>query len=96
MSNARSFNTLQNNKILDRSKLKASGDDKINVAEIKISLSNKVKNIVGKGENAAAILSKSLFFSVIESQECVVKSEATFTTLSAIAFNFVVSYLVIW
>ena len=32
--------------------MKAFADDKINVAEMKISLSDTVENIVGKGENA--------------------------------------------
>ena len=45
-------NPLPNSKILDWSKLKALEDAKINVAEIMISLSDRVKNIVGKGENA--------------------------------------------
>ena len=45
-------NPLPNGKILDRFKLKAFADDKINVAEMMISLSDMVENIVGKGENA--------------------------------------------
>ena len=45
------FNSLPNNKILDWSKLKAFADDKIIVAELMISFSDR-KNIVGKGENA--------------------------------------------
>ena len=36
------LNSLPNNKILDWSKLKASADDKINVAEMMISLTDKV------------------------------------------------------
>ena len=39
-------------KILDWSKLKALADDKINVAEMITSVSERVENIVGKGENA--------------------------------------------
>ena len=46
------LNPLQNDKILDWSKLKAFADDKINVAEMMISVSDSVENIVGKGENA--------------------------------------------
>ena len=47
------FNSLPNGKILlDRSKLKAFADDKINVAEMKITLADRVENIVGIGENA--------------------------------------------
>ena len=41
-----------NGRILDWSKLKAFADDEINVAEMMISLSDRVKDIVGKGENA--------------------------------------------
>ena len=44
-------NSLPNDKILDRSKLKALADDKINVIE-KLKFLGKVENIEGKGENA--------------------------------------------
>ena len=44
--------TLPNGKILDWSKLKAFADDKTNVAEMLYSLSDRVENMVGKGENA--------------------------------------------
>ena len=43
---------LPNGKISDWSKLKAFADNKINVAEMMISLPDKIENIVGKGENA--------------------------------------------
>ena len=46
------INSLPNGRILDSSKLKAFADDKTNVAEMLISLSDRVENIVGKGENA--------------------------------------------
>ena len=46
------FNSLPNGKILDWSKFKAFADDKINVSEMMISFSDRVENIVGKGENA--------------------------------------------
>ena len=46
------LNPLPNNKILDRSKLKAFAEDIINVNEVlKIGL-GRIENIVGKGENA--------------------------------------------
>ena len=46
------INSLPNNKFLDRSKLKAFADNKLNLPEkIEICL-GKVENIVGKGENA--------------------------------------------
>ena len=45
------FNSLPDDKILNRSKLKAFTDDKINVALTTIFLFKWVENIVGKGEN---------------------------------------------
>ena len=42
----------QTTKFLDWSDFKAFADDKSNVANIMISLVNRVGNIVGKGENA--------------------------------------------
>ena len=42
---------LPNSKILDWSKLKAFAGDKINVAEMMISLTDRVENIMEKGEN---------------------------------------------
>ena len=47
-----SLNSLPTDIFLDWSNLKAFADDKVNVAEIIISLSNRVENIVGIGENA--------------------------------------------
>ena len=41
---------LLHDKILDWTKLKTFADDKINVAEMMISLSDRVENIVGKEE----------------------------------------------
>ena len=46
------FNSLPNNKFLDRTKLKAFADDKLNVAEMMTSLFDRKENAVGKGENA--------------------------------------------
>ena len=46
------LHSLPNNKILDWSKLKVLADHKIDVAEMGISLYDRVENIVGKGENA--------------------------------------------
>ena len=45
-------NSLPNDKILDVPKLKAFADDKTNVAQMMIYVFDRVKNIVGKGENA--------------------------------------------
>ena len=46
------FNSLQNDKILDWSKLKGFADDKLNVTEKSKFVLQRVENIVGKGENA--------------------------------------------
>ena len=46
------ISSLPNDKILDWSKIKAFAGDKKNVAEMIISISDRVENIVGKGENA--------------------------------------------
>ena len=46
------FNSLPNDKILDRSKLKAFAEDKINVTEKLKFVLGRVENIVRKGENA--------------------------------------------
>ena len=45
-------NPLPNDKILDVTKLKAFAEEKLNIAKMTISLFDKVKNTVGKGENA--------------------------------------------
>ena len=44
--------SLRNDKDLDWSKLKAFADNRIGVNEMMICLSNRIENIVGKGENA--------------------------------------------
>ena len=46
------FNSLPNDKFLDRTKLKAFADDKFNVAKMTISVCGRLENIVGKEENA--------------------------------------------
>ena len=48
----KSFNPLPNGKIFDRTELKAFADDKINVTEMMISLSDRTENFVEKEENA--------------------------------------------
>ena len=66
-------NTLPNNKILDWSKFKAFADDKIIIAEMMISPTGGVENIVGKGESAGyqhfllfqIMFSKAFFFRAI-------------------------------
>ena len=47
-----SFKHLPNDKILDMTKFKAFADDKVDVAEMKISHYDRVENTVGKEENA--------------------------------------------
>ena len=45
-------NSLPNDTILDTTKSKAFADDKTDVAQMMISVSDRVENIVGKRENA--------------------------------------------
>ena len=52
VENNNSINPLLNSKILDVTKLKAFANDKLKVAEMMISLFDRVENTVGKGENA--------------------------------------------
>ena len=47
-----SFNSLPNDKILNKSNVKAFADDISNVVQIIICVTDWVENIVGKGENA--------------------------------------------
>ena len=67
--------SLLNNKILDWSKFKAFADDKLNVARIMISVSDRVRNIVGKGENAGYqhfLLFPQCFLKGFFQKDCVV------------------------
>ena len=48
------FKSLLNGKIVDWSKFKAFANGKLNVVRIMISVSDRVENIVGKGENAGS------------------------------------------
>ena len=52
VTGAQGLNSLPNDKILDVTKLKASADDKLNVAQMMIFLFDRVENTGGKGENA--------------------------------------------
>ena len=68
--------SLPNDKFLDWTKLKAFADDKVNVAEMMISLFDRIENTVGKEENAGfqhfllfPVFSKTFFC-----RDCVVKS----------------------
>ena len=66
------FNCLPNDKFLDCTKFKTFADNNSNVAQMVISVFDRVENIMGKGENAG--FSKSLFLRVVKSRNCVVKS----------------------
>ena len=46
------INSLPNDKFVDMFKLKAHADDKNNVVQMMIPVSDRLENIVGKGENA--------------------------------------------
>ena len=74
------INSLPNDTILDINKLKAYADDKINVAQMMTSVSDRIENIVEKGEMLVTII---FFFShnVLKrlfswslNPDCVVKS----------------------
>ena len=73
-------NSNPNNKILDEVKLNAFADDKIIVAQMKISVFDRVENIVGKGENAGyqhlllfqQCFQKASFLGIVKSWDCVV------------------------
>ena len=75
------FKSLPSDKFLTLSKLKAFGEDKINVTEKLKFVFARVEIIVGKGENAGyqhflvfPRFSKPSFFRVVKSRDCVVKS----------------------
>ena len=53
-------NSLPNDKILDWSKLKAFANDILKLAKRMVFVSDRVENIVGKGENAGYIKSQSI------------------------------------
>ena len=74
--------SLTNNKFLDRTIFKAFTDNKLNVANVMISVFDRVENIVGKDGTMFSIAS-SLWF--IEIQDCVIQEpKMGFTLLSAI------------
>ena len=70
-------------------KYKAFADDKLNHAKMIISVLNRVKNIVGKGENAGLLpfspfpktFSKGFFLRVVKSRDCDVKELIIFVRL---------------
>ena len=65
---------------LGPNQIESISDDKFDVAKMRISLFDRVENIVGKGENGGTfspfptMFSKDLFVKVIKSQYCMVKS----------------------
>ena len=76
------FNSLPNDKNLDLSKFKAYADDKMYVTKNLIFVLGKVKNILGKGENAGyqhfllfpTCFQKASTEMVVKSRDCVGKS----------------------
>ena len=76
------INHLPNDKILDVTKLKAFADDKMNVAQMMISVFDRMENIVGKGENAGyqhfllfpQCFQKASLLGFVKSRDCVAKS----------------------
>ena len=71
------LNSLPNDKISDKSKLEAIGDDKINVTEKLKFVLGRVENIVGMGVKAATTIfsfsynvSKQFFCRVNETHDC--------------------------
>ena len=76
------FNLLPNNKLLDMSKFKAFADDLLNVAKITISLCDKSRKHFGKKRkywlpafsSFPTVFSKTFFFRVVKSLDCVVES----------------------
>ena len=76
------INPLQNDRILDRSKLKAFADNKVNVAQKLKFVYGRVEYIVGKGEYAVCqhfllfpqcYQNSFLLEGVLKNQDCVVK-----------------------
>ena len=75
------FNSLPNNKCLDRSKLKTLADNKINFNKQMKFVLGRVENIMGKRENVRyphfllipMMFSKGLFLKVVKNWDCVVK-----------------------
>ena len=78
----RSETVLPNDKSLDMTKLKAFADDKLNVAKITISLFDSVEKTLWEKEKMLVTSNfsfshsvfQSLFFMVVKSRDCMVKS----------------------
>ena len=63
------FNSLPNNKILGWTNLKAFADDKLDFANIMISVKDRVENIVGKGENAGYMVNSVQFNPLLHNED---------------------------
>ena len=70
----RELNPSPNDRILDRSKLKAFADDKINLTEKLKLVFRRVENMVTSIFSFSHSVFKSLPFRVVKSWDCVVKS----------------------
>ena len=76
------LNSLPNDNFLDGSKLKAFAENKLNLAEKLKFVSERVENIVGKEKKCwlpafspfPIMFSKGIYFRVVKSRDCVVKS----------------------
>ena len=72
-----SFNALPKDNFLGWTKLKAFADDKLSAGKIKISVLERIENIVGKRSSIfsfATMFLKAISFRVVKSRDCVVKS----------------------
>ena len=69
-------NPLPNNNFLDWTEFKALADKNLHATKIKISVIDRVENIVGKGENEGNqhFLLFLQYFRIVKSRDCVVKS----------------------
>ena len=75
-------NSLPNDNNLNSIKLKAFADEKINSAHMMSSVSDRIENVVRKGENAGyqhfLLFPQSfllgVFLRIVKSRECVTKS----------------------
>ena len=78
------LNPLPNDKISDATKLKAFGDDKLDIAKVKISLFDRVEKHCGKERKCwlptfspfPTVFSKAFFFRVVKSRDYVIKSSS--------------------
>ena len=85
------FNSLPHDKIFDVTKLKAFADVQLNIVKMTIFLFDRAQNTGDKEKmlvnsifSFSPSVSKALFFRVVKSRDCVVKSERDFIFLCAL------------